>query len=203
MVEHPGKARRNRVDAGCEKSVGAPHHRVLLVNEGRDFAQRRRQDRRDGGIAAETDDRRRPGACEQTQALHGADAEQSRRARQRQWVAPAHGGAGDDVDVARRKSSAVALGANVRREGGAHAPAAERLGKRFGGKQVPAGSAGGEENKRHATWSVSAVEIRPPLGRVRMPPPPRATQRAGAHASRRAAYPCRRRAKSSTSRRTK
>src|SRR5262249_58180700 len=60
-------------------------------------------------------------------------------------------------------------GGNVGGEGGAHARAAECLGKRFGGKQVSAGSAGGEENKRHATWSVSAVDQAAPSAGANAP----------------------------------
>ena len=51
-----------------EQPVGAPHHRVLLVDERRDLAQRRRQHRRHGRIAAEADDRGRLDAPEQAQA---------------------------------------------------------------------------------------------------------------------------------------
>ena len=101
-------------------------------------------------FAAEADDRRRPQAREQPQCLHCADAEHRRRARERQRVTPAHGRTGDDVNVARRKRLAVALGTIIGGESGGNAPPAERLRKRLGGKQMPAGSAGGQENERHA-----------------------------------------------------
>ena len=64
-LEHVRKADGDSVNPRRLKSVGAPHHRVLLVNQARNIAQRRGQHRRDGRIAAEADDRRGPRAREQ------------------------------------------------------------------------------------------------------------------------------------------
>ena len=159
-IQHPGEAGRDGVDPRRKKPVGASHHRVLLVDQRGDLAQRRRQHRRDGRIAAKADHRRWPHAREQAQALHGADAEHRRRARQRQRVAATHGRARDDVNVPRRKRLAVAFGAMVGRKRHGDAAPAERLRERFGGKQVSAGPAGGQQNKRHAVCSLRAMKNR-------------------------------------------
>jgi hypothetical protein len=133
-VEHSGEAGRDGIDPRCEKPVGTPHHRILLVNDRGNSAQRRRQHGRNGRIAAEPDNRGWPHAHNESQALYGARAEHRRRAHQRERVASAHGRAGDDVNIARRKRSAVALSAIVGGESSGDAAPGERLRECFGGK---------------------------------------------------------------------
>ena len=62
------------------------------------------------------------------------------------------------MNVPRRKCLAVALGAMIGRERDGDAAPAERLRERFGGKQVSAGPAGGQQNKRHAVYSLREMK---------------------------------------------
>ena len=101
-------------------------------------------------------------APEQTQGLQRSEPEQRRGARQRHGVAAAHGRAGDDVNAPCRERHAVALGAFIGGEIDDDAAAAERDGERFGGKQMAAGPAGGEQ---HDGRIVSCV-CRHGLGRT-------------------------------------
>jgi hypothetical protein len=54
-VEHAREAGGDGPDERRQQAVGAAHDAVLLVQHGRDAAQRRRHQRRHGRIAAETD----------------------------------------------------------------------------------------------------------------------------------------------------
>src|SRR5262249_56404821 len=153
-----GKGGRGGGARGGRNRGGGAYRWFLLGDRGGDLARRPRKPGGEGGIAAKTDDRRWLLACEQAQALNGADAKHRRRARQRQRVAAAHGCAGDDVNVPRRECLAVALGAIVGRKRDGDATPAKRLRERFGRKQVSAGPAGGHENKRHAVCSPPAIK---------------------------------------------
>ena len=105
---------RWRVTRGARKPVGAAHHGVLLVDHRRDAAQRRRQHRRHGRIAAEADDDGRLDRGSMSHALQRRRSPSSVAGLgQRQRIAAADGRARNDVDRRGRKRAAVARGARV------------------------------------------------------------------------------------------
>ena len=129
-----------------QQPVGAAHDGVLLVDHGRDAAQRRRQQRRHGRIAAEADHHGGLDAAEQRPGLGGAEREHAAGARKRERIAAAQGRARDDVNGARGKFEM--RGARVGGEIDRDAALCKRRGQRLGRKQMPAGAAGRKQHER-------------------------------------------------------
>ena len=111
---------------------------------------RRRADRRQRRIAAEADHGGGLDPAQHEIGAHQAAAERQRGARERDRIACAHGVARDDVGLARREASAIALGAVIGGKIDRHAALGERRRQRLGGKQMSAGSAGREQHERRA-----------------------------------------------------
>ena len=149
-VEHAIEAGGDGVHPLGQQPVGASHHGVLLVDERGNSAQRRRQHRRHGRIAAEADDGGGRDAPEQPQRLDRSDAHERAAARERDRIARAHGLARDHVDLPRRKTAAVALGARVGGEIDGDVAARQHVRQRLRREQVSAGSAGRDEHERRA-----------------------------------------------------
>ena len=176
----------------------------------------RGQQRRDGRIAAEADHHRGLEPRQLEPGLEHAVAQHAAGPRQRERIAAADRRARDDVDAGRRERAGVARGARVGHQLDRDAALAERRRQRLGRKQMAAGAAGGDQHARlapavghHAVWPAAnavqpaPVRAKPASGRARRSRSRAApaSRRAAARASAPAACPCRRRARSSTSRR--
>ena len=212
----PAKAGRDRAHARRQHAVGAAHHGVLLVDDGRDAAQRRGEQRRNGRIAAEADHHRGLEPRQHEPGLEHAVAQHACRS-----CASENGLRPRMVALG---MTCTALAAETRRHGARRANRStsstatsrlrQRRGQRLGRKQMAAGAAGGDQHRdRLAAWraswmaSADAAQSAPRRMNDFRPGCPRrqsrwpASRRAAARASAPAACPCRRRARSSTSRR--
>ena len=164
-----GKAAGDPGDAGTQESVGPSHHRVLLMQDGRNPEQRRGQQRRHGRIAAEADHGARPDGSELQKRGRKPGAERERGARlgERAGVGGRRGRKG--VNGAGGKIAAVFERPAVGREFDFRPALGERGGERGRGKEMAARAAGREQDRAaHAHSSGGPGWSRSAAGRLRV-----------------------------------
>ena len=155
---HPGGggvAQRQHVGVAAQHPVGAAEHGVLLVQHHAGAAPQRAraQHRRHRGVAAETHQHRGPQPGQDAARLHAAAGERQRRPGGPRQTAPGDAGAGDHEALPSREGGrglATVHGGGGARVGHQHDPPAapQQLGgERLGGEEMPAGAAGGDDDR--------------------------------------------------------
>jgi hypothetical protein len=128
-----------------KKAVGAPQHRVGVVDDTGDAGEPRGQQRRHGRIAAEADHGRGSQSAHQVERNRSAGGEHHAGAGELPWRAAAHGLARHHVDHVLGEQSAIAQRAGVGDEANAQSPPDQFDAQRLGGKQMTAGAARGQQ----------------------------------------------------------
>ena len=162
----------NRLDPRGKRTVGAPHHRVLLVQHCRQTRIRRSKQRRDGRITAKTDDRVGPDLPDQCACLAHTLEQGPQRLDHLDRVLRADGGGPHDVNVGGGKLAGKTLRAAVGNQVDPVPARRQFVRQRLGRKQMSAGAAGRQQKE---------------LGLCHDPIPPPRSPQAGRS---RAAAPC-------------
>ena len=165
----PGKPQAISADARAQETIGASHHRILLMQDGRNPEEPGGEKRRHGRIAAEADDGARLDAAE----LHGggrqarAECERSARLGERAGFRRRRGRKG--VNGAGGKIAAEFERPAVGRELDLRAALGQRRRQRRGGKEMSARAARREQDRtRRAHPSGAAGCSRSAAGRLRV-----------------------------------
>ncbi len=131
-----GKSGRDRIDASRHEAVGATHHGILLVQEGRCAELRRRQHRRHGRITAEADDTKRLQLTDEAARLQSPTGQHQSGQRFRQQRTAGRRRGGNSMHRTRRKRAAVLQRAPIGREFDRNATPRQRDAQCLGGKEM-------------------------------------------------------------------
>ena len=155
-VQRPGETRGDRAHERRQQTIGAAHDAVLLVNDGRNAAQRRGGQRRNRRVAAEPDNGCGPQTAKETKRHRGPATERRKGLGKSNRVAAMHSCARDDVGCPCWKVAAIPGRASVGRKINHDAAPRERRTERLRRKQMAACAAGGNDDQRIAQAGLPA-----------------------------------------------
>ena len=163
------KAAGDETDARAQETIGPAHHRILLMQDGRNPDEPRGEQRRHGRIAAEADHGARPDASQLERGGGDAGAQSESSARLGERAGRRGGGGGKGVNSAGGKIAAEFERPAVGRQFDLRAAFGERRRQRRRGEEMSARAAGRKQDRtRRAHPSIAAGCSRSAAGRVRV-----------------------------------